>query len=115
MNGLKRLAKRLGGLRDALAEAEKNGAPELLLGLGRDAVFAWLRGEGSDEWIERLDVQPAMPDRAGGRTHALRALLRVGRERGAAFRRRANAPSFPCPKTVEQEGFLAAMLPAVTK
>jgi hypothetical protein len=59
MDELKRLAKRLGQLRDALAEGEKNGAPERLLGLGRDAVFAWLRGEGPDEWIERLDVHPA--------------------------------------------------------
>lgn len=115
MNELKRLAKRLGELRETLAEGNKTGTPERLLGLGRDAVFAWLRGEGPDEWIERLDVQSAMPARAGGRTNAPRALLKAGQECGAAFRRRANAPSFPCPKSVEQRGFLDAMLPAVTK
>jgi hypothetical protein len=59
VNELKRLAKRLSKLREALAAAERKGAPEPLLRLSSEAMFAWLQGEGPDNWSERLNVHPA--------------------------------------------------------
>jgi hypothetical protein len=59
VNELKKLAKRLTKLREALAAAGRNGAPEPLLRLSSESVLAWLQGEGPDHWIERLNVHSA--------------------------------------------------------
>jgi hypothetical protein len=60
-------------------------------------------------------VHAAMLLQAGGRTNALRALLRAEQERGPDFLRLANALSALYPKGSEEKRLLDAMLLAVPR
>ena len=60
-------------------------------------------------------VHAAMLLQAGGRTNALRALLKAERERGPEFERLANALSALYPKGSEEKRLLDAMLLAVPR
>lgn len=60
-------------------------------------------------------VHAAMLLQAGGRTNALRALLKAEQERGAEFLRLANALSALYPKASEEKRLLDAMLLAVPR
>jgi hypothetical protein len=60
-------------------------------------------------------VHAAMLLQAGGRTNALRALLRAEQERGPEFLRLANALSALYPKGSEEKRLLDAMLLAVPR
>ena len=63
--------------------------------------------------LDRVHV--AMLLQAGGRTHALRALLRTEQERGPQFLRLANALSALYPRGSEEKRLLDAMLLAVPR
>jgi hypothetical protein len=60
-------------------------------------------------------VHAAMLLQAGGRTNALRVLLKAERDRGADFLRLANALSALCAKGSEEKSLLDAMLLAVPR
>jgi putative DNA methylase len=60
-------------------------------------------------------VHAAMLLQAGGRTNALRALLKAEQERGPDFLRLANALSALCPQGSEEKRLLDAMLLAVPR
>jgi len=60
-------------------------------------------------------VHAAMLLQAGGRTNALRALLRAEQERGPDFLRLANALSALYPKGSEEKRLLEAMLLAAPR
>ena len=60
-------------------------------------------------------VHAAMLLQAGGRTNALRALLKAEQERGPDFLRLANALSALYPKGSEEKRLLDAMLLAVPR
>jgi hypothetical protein len=71
---------------------------------------------GADREATTLDrVHAAMLLQAGGRTNALRALLKTEQERGPDFLRLANALSALYPKGSEEKRLLDAMLLAVPK
>jgi len=52
---------------------------------------------------------------AGGRTNALRALLKAEKDRGPEFERLANALTVLCPRGSEEKRLLDAMLLAVPR
>jgi hypothetical protein len=60
-------------------------------------------------------VHAAMLLQAGGRTNALRALLKAEQDRGPDFLRLANALSALYPKSSEEKRLLDAMLLAVPR
>src|SRR5207247_4270056 len=60
-------------------------------------------------------VHAAMLLQAGGRTNALRALLKAEQERGPDFERLANALATLYPKGSEEKRLLEAMLQAVPR
>ena len=78
-------------------------------GLGREP-------DGRERNATTLDrVHAAMLLQAGGRTNALRALLKAEQERGPDFLRLANALSALYPKGSEEKRLLDAMLLAVPR
>lgn len=99
---------------------------ELFPNSGQGAAPA-IRGRGrgrragvnvSDESLQAktLDrVHAAMLHQSGGRTNALRALLKAEQERGPDFLRLANALSALYPKGSEEKRLLDAMLLAVPR
>jgi hypothetical protein len=72
-----------------------------------------LRGEKEPTTLDR--VHAAMLLQAGGRTNALRALLKAEQERGPDFLRLANAFSALYPKGSEEKRLIDAMLLAVPR
>ncbi len=88
---------------------------------GRTARRQARRASVSDESLARLRattldrVHAAMLLQAGGRTNALRALLKAEQERGPDFLRLANALSALYPKGSEEKRLLDAMLLAVPR
>ena len=74
---------------------------------------ASLASAGEATTLDR--VHAAMLLQAGGRTNALRALLRAEQERGRDFLRLANALSALYPKGNEEKRLLDAMLLAVPR
>ena len=72
-----------------------------------------LSGEKEATTLDR--VHAAMLLQAGGRTNALRALLKAEQERGPDFLRLANALSALYPKGSEEKRLLDAMLLAVPR
>jgi putative DNA methylase len=72
-----------------------------------------LAGGGEATTLDR--VHAAMLLQAGGRTNALRALLKAEQERGTDFLRLANALSALYPKGSEEKRLLDAMLLAVPR
>jgi putative DNA methylase len=98
---------------------EMEAAPKVRRGVGA-AAGGRRRGLGRDLAAAReattLDrVHAAMLLQAGGRTNALRALLKAEQERGPDFLRLANALSALYPKGSEEKRLIDAMLLAVPR
>ena len=82
------------------------------------AMWQITGGPESREYAEdfvRRGVHARMALQAGGRTNALRALLKAEQERGADFLRLANALSALYPKGSEEKRLVDAMLLAVPR
>lgn len=122
-----------GGAQSIAEQIERNPASSQQLGLFPDEDAPKIKGkkakkgkttvELSDEAIEArrreattLDrIHAAMLLQAGGRTNALRALLKAEQERGPDFLRLANALSALYPRDSEEKRLLDAMLLAVPR
>lgn len=122
-----------GGAQSIAEQIERNPVGSQQLGLFPDEEAPKVKGkkgkkgkttvELSDEAIEdrrreatTLDrIHAAMLLQAGGRTNALRALLKAEQERGPDFLRLANALSALYPRDSEEKRLLDAMLLAVPR
>jgi hypothetical protein len=97
-------------------ELEEEGAPKVRGHLGRiapDSPNVEMKTEQAATTLDR--VHAAMLLQAGGRSNALRALIKAEQERGPEFLRLANALSALYPKDSEEKRLLDAMLLAVPR
>lgn len=110
------------GMQPQLALFPEEASPPTIRGRGSRGRRRRAATEVSDERLANvreattLDrVHAAMLLQAGGRTNALRALLKAEKDRGPEFERLANALSALYPKGSEEKRLLDAMLLAVPR
>jgi hypothetical protein len=111
-----RECKRLAEVDFPIAVVSKHAAREKSIRHGRTRVSISDEGLRSRREATTLDrVHAAMLLQAGGRTQAMRALLKAEQERGPDSLRLANALSALYPRESEEKRLLDAMLLAVLR